>query len=407
MTSGPAFVRNIALSAMFALGGPVRASAQADTVPARPDTTLAQEGIYDRPFITSVGRTAIGGYLEGTTNYFKQDGIGDGFTMEMTRFNIFLFSSVSSRVRFISELEFEDGTREINIETALLDFRFNSSLSFRAGILLPPLGFFNQNHDGPKWEFVDRPLVSTEIIPSTLSEVGFGVFGKLFPGRATVSYDLYLTNGLQDGIVVNEEGRTHIPSGKSPNQFSEDNNGSPAVSGRLGVRWPGLGEVGGSFYTGHYNSFKVEGDRVDESRRVSIFALDAQTTQPWGTIRAEFALADVDVPSSLQEIFGDRQWGGHIDVTIPVWRPQLQGYPQASTVELGLRIERVDMNVGSFSSTGGNIFDDTTAIVPTVSFRPTDGTVFRVNYRREWHRDLLGNPTSVRAGYQFGLATYF
>lgn len=407
MNRGTAFVASIALSAFLCLAGPLRASAQADTLRAGADTTLAQEGIYDRPFIASVGRTAVGGYLEGNTNYFKQDGIGDGFTMELRRFNIFIFSSVSSRVRFISELEFEEGAEEIALETALLDFRFNSSLSFRAGILLPPIGFFNQNHDSPKWDFVDRPLVSTEIIPSTLSEVGFGVFGKFFPGRATVSYDLYLTNGLQDGIVVNEEGRTHIPSGKSNDQFSEDNNGSPAVSGRLGVRWPGLGEVGGSFYTGHYNSFRVEGDRVDESRRVSIFALDMQTSQPWGEVRAEFALADIDIPPSLQEVFGGRQWGGHVDVTIPVWRPQLQGYSQASTLELGLRIERVDMNVGSFSSTGGNIFDDITAIVPTFAFRPTAGTVFRVNYRREWHRDLLGNPTSVRAGYQFGLATYF
>lgn len=403
----PPLLTALMVSTAFALSEPTQGLAQTDTLTVAPDTALAQEGIYNRPFIASLGRTAVGGYLEGNTNYFKQDGLGDGFTMEMRRFNIFLFSSISSRIRFISELEFEDGAEEINLETALVDVRINPALSIRAGILLPPIGFFNQNHDGPKWDFVDRPLVSTEIIPSTLSEVGFGVFGKFFPGRLTVSYDLYLTNGLQDGVVVNEQGRTHIPSGKSNDQFTEDNNGSPAVSGRLGVRLPGLGEVGGSFYTALYNQFKIEGDRVDESRRVSILALDARTTQPWGEVRAELALADVDVPSSLQEVFGDRQWGGHVDVTIPVWRPQLRGYSRPSTLEVGLRIERLDMNVGSFSSTGGNIFDDVTAIVPTVAFRPTEGTVFRANYRREWHRDLLGNPASVRAGYQFGLATYF
>ncbi len=162
------------------LGGPMEGAAQADTIQAA-DTILAQEGIYNRPFITSVGRTAIGGYVEGNTNWFKEDGVGEGFSMELRRFNIFLFSTISPRIRLISELEFEHGTEEIELETALIDFRVAPSLVLRGGILLPPIGFFNQNHDSPKWNFVERPLVSTEIIPSTLSEVGFGVFGKFFP----------------------------------------------------------------------------------------------------------------------------------------------------------------------------------------------------------------------------------
>ncbi len=388
------------------LGGPMEGAAQADTIQAA-DSMMAQEGLYNRPFITSVGRTAVGGYVEGNTNWFKEDGIGEGFSMELRRFNIFLFSNISPRVRLISELEFEHGTEEIELETALIDFRVSPALVLRGGILLPPIGLFNQNHDSPKWNFVERPLVSTEIIPSTLSEVGFVVLGKFFPGKVTLSYDLYLTNGLRDGIVVNDQGRTHIPSGKSEEQFEEDNNGSPAVSGRFAARVPGLGEVGGSFYTAKYNTFVIEGDQVDEERRVSIFALDAQTSQPWGEVRAEFALANIDVPTSLAEVFGDQQWGAHIDITVPVWRPQMQGYTRPSTFALGLRLERLDMNVGTFSTTGSNIFDETTALVPSVSFRPTSDTVFRFNYRREWHRDLQGNPTAITAGYQFGLATYF
>lgn len=388
------------------LGGPMEGAAQADTIQAA-DTVMAQEGVYNRPFITSVGRTAIGGYVEGNTNWFKEDGVGEGFSMELRRFNIFLFSTISPRIRLISELEFKHGTEEIELETALIDFRVSPSLVLRGGILLPPIGFFNQNHDSPKWNFVERPLVSTEIIPSTLSEVGFGVFGKFFPGTVTLSYDLYLTNGLQDGIIVNDQGRTHIPSGKSEEQFAEDNNGSPAVSGRLAMRMPGLGEVGGSFYTAKYNNFVIEGETVDEARRVSIFAFDAQTSQPWGEVRAEFAVANIDVPVSLTEFFGDRQWGGHIDVTVPIWRPQMGGYSRPSALELGLRLERIDMNVGTFSTTGSNIFDETTALVPSISFRPTSDTVFSFNYRREWHRDMQGNPTAVTAGYQFGFATYF
>jgi len=374
---------------------------------AQTDTTTAQDGLYDRPFIAASGGTAIGGYLEGNTNYFKEDGVGDGFSMELRRFNIFLFSSISPRIRLISELEFEHGTEEIVLETALIDFRVNPALVLRGGIILPPIGYLNQNHDSPKWNFVDRPLVTTEIIPSTLSEVGFGILGKFFPTGLTVSYDLYVTNGLQDGVVANDQGRTHIPSGKGEERFGEDNNGSPAISGRIGLRKTGWGELGGSFYTGNYNSYTVEGDLVDEARRVSLFALDAQAGFAWGEVRAEFALADVEVPESLDRLFADRQWGGHVDVMVPLWRPRLSGYEAPSVLELNMRFERVDMNVGSFTTTGMKIFDETTAWVPGISFRPSSSTVFRFNYRREWHRDLLGNPTAIRAGFQLGFATYF
>lgn len=372
-----------------------------------PDTVMAQDGLYQRPFIASVGSTALGGYVEGNTNYFVEDGIGDGFSMELRRFNLFLFSRITSRLRFISELEFEHGTEEIALETAQLDFTVGPALTLRGGVLLPPLGFVNQNHDSPRWNFVERPLVSTEIIPSTLSEVGFGLLGKVFPGSLVVSYDLYLTNGLGDGIVGNETGRTHIPSGRSGDALAEDNNGSPAWSGRVAVAHPAWGELGGSFYTGYYNTFRIEGDEVDEQRRVSIFALDGRAEFDAVQLRGEVALADIDVPGSLSELHGHRQWGGHLDVTVPVWQPTIAGHETPSVLSLDLRVERIDMNVGTFGSTGRKIFDETTAVVPGLAFRPSGNAVLRVNYRREWIRDLLGNPTIVRAGYQIGLAAYF
>src|SRR5688572_8972841 len=201
---------------------------------------MVQGGIYQRPFLVSAGRTAVGGYAEGNANYLQTDGVSEGLSMELRRFNIFLFSSVGQRVRFISELEFEHGTEEIALETALVDFVVNPSFVVRAGILLPPIGAFNVNHDSPRYDFVERPLVSTEIIPATLSEIGFGVHGRLVPPGFTLSYDAYLTNGLGDGVVLNSTGRTHLASGKSASRFEEDNNGSPAFSGRLGAqvrRW--------------------------------------------------------------------------------------------------------------------------------------------------------------------------
>ena len=379
---------------------PVGAAAQA------PDSTLAQDGIYDRPFIGSVSATSIGGYVEGNTNYFVEDGVSDGFSMELRRFNVFLFAQISQRVRFLSELEFEHGTEEIALETALVDVQIRPELVIRAGIILPPLGFFNQNHDSPRWDFVDRPLVSTGIIPSTLSEVGGGVYGRLVGGGVIFSYDAYATNGLGEAVVGNELGRTDIPSGRSEQQFAEDNNGSPALSARIAARRPSLGEIGVSYYGGYYNSFRRDGLEVDERRGLGIAALDFGGAIGPARVRGEIAYAKIDIPEGLTELFGGKQWGGHFDVVVPVWRPRLRGYDDA-TLAVGLRVERVDYNVGTFASTGASIGDEVTALVPAISFRPTPGTVFGANYRYHWIKDFGGNDPARMAGFQLGFATYF
>ncbi|HUF76912.1 MAG TPA: hypothetical protein VMM35_11575 [Longimicrobiales bacterium] len=388
----------LALAALFVLTGAARAQA--------PDSTLAQEGIYDRPFIGSLSSTSIGGYVEGNTNYFVEEGIGEGFSMELRRFNIFLFSQISQRVRFLAELECEHGTEEIALETALVDVQIRPELVIRAGIILPPLGFFNQNHDSPRWDFVERPLVSTGIIPSTLSEVGGGLYGRITAGGLIFSYDAYLTNGLGEAVVGNETGRTDIPSGKSESQFGEDNNGSPAFSTRVAARLPSLGEVGVSYYGGYYNTFRIEGIEVDARRWLAITALDAGATLGPAEVRAELAHAEVDVPPGMTELFGHEQWGGHVDVVVPVWRPRLLGYENA-TLSAALRVEHVDYNVGTFASTSLSIGDEVTAVVPGVSFRPTPGTVFRANYRYHWSKDFAGNDPARMAGVQLGFATYF
>ncbi len=389
----------LALLGLSALGH-VAAAAQAT------DSTLAQDGIYARPFIGAVSIASIGGYVEGNTNYFVEDGVGDGFSMELRRFNLFLFSQISQRVRFLSELEFEHGTEEIALETALVDFQVRPELVIRAGIILPPLGFFNQNHDSPRWDFVERPLVSTDIIPSTLSEVGGGVYGRVGLAGLILSYDAYLTNGLTDAVVGNELGRTDIASGKGEELFAEDNNGSPALSGRVALREPSLGEVGFSYYGGYYNAFRVEGTDVDERRWLGITALDFGGAVGPAEVRGEVAYASIDVPPGMVEIFGDAQWGVHVDVTVPVWRPRMSGYPDAR-VAASVRLERVDYNVGTFASTGEPIRDEVTALVPSISFRLSAGTVLRANYRYHWTRDFVGNPTNRMAGFQLGFATYF
>lgn len=101
----------------------------------------------------------------------------------------------------MSEIEFEEGIKEINIEFAALDVEFTSLLNLRTGIIMNPIAAFNQNHDGPKWEFVDRPIVATQLLPATFSNVGMGLYGKGNQNDWSYGYEFYLTNGWVAFII--------------------------------------------------------------------------------------------------------------------------------------------------------------------------------------------------------------
>ena len=188
--------------------------------------------------------------------------------------------------------------------------------------------------------------------------------------------------------------------------MSEDNNGRPALSGRVGLQRRQLGELGISYYGGTYNTFRVEGQDVDVPRGVSLLALDFNTEVRSVSLRGELAHAWIDVPEDLRETFGERQWGFFLDAVVPLFRPHIRGLTEA-VVSAVARVEHVDFNRGSFASTGDPIGDEIDAFTAGVSFRPVAGTVFKANYRHESIRDFLGNQPAKRAGFQFGLATYF
>jgi len=125
-----------------------------------------------------------------------------------------------------------------------------------------------------------------------------------------------------------------------------------------------------------------------------------------GAITGEWAWIKVNVPSTYSQQYGNKQQGGFLDIVQPVLKRNMLGWKDA-TLNLAIRLEYVDWNVGKFTDTGGNISEDIWSIVPAISFRPTAQTVIRLNYRYMQQKDLLGNPPAKTGGFQFGLSTYF
>jgi len=370
---------------------------------------LNMDAIYNRPFI-QVGKlpVALGGYMEANYQYLGENGITEGHQFQMRRVSIFISSSIARRMKFLTEIEFEDGTKEINIEFASVDFEFAPLLNLRGGIVMNPIGAFNQNHDGPKWEFVDRPISATQMLPATFSNAGFGIYGKKYAKDWVYAYEAYLTNGFDERIIDNSENKTFLPATKeNPERFEESFNGSMLFTGKIALRNNKIGEVGLSYMTGAYNKFKDDGIVLDKKRNVNVFAIDFNTILPTKTyINGEWAFVNVNLPETFTEQFGRKQQGGFVDIVQPILKKPWFGF-ESSVLNAAVRLEYVDWNKGNFKSTGGNISDHVYSIVPAVSWRPTSQTVFRLNYRYNWQTDFLGNPPSKLAGIQFGISTYF
>lgn len=371
---------------------------------------LNMDATYNRPFL-QIGKTpvALGGYAEANYQYLNENGVSEGHQFQMRRLTLFVSSAISKRIKFLTEIEFEDGTKEINIEFASLDVEFAPLFNFRGGIVMNPIGSFNQNHDGPKWEFIDRPVSATQMLPATWSNVGAGIYGKKFTTDWVYAYELYLTNGFNDRIIANAQNKTYLPAAKDDrNRFEENFNGKLLLTTKLAVRHRHIGELGLSYMGGVYNKFQEDGIPLDKKRQVQTIALDFNTTIPQMQtyINAEWAWVAVNLPTSYTEQFGRKQMGGFVDIVQPVFKKSMFGFEHA-VFNAALRLEYVDWNRDRFKSTNGKIGDQVFAIVPGISWRPTPQTVFRCNYRYQRQRDILNNPPSRLAGIQVGFSTYF
>jgi hypothetical protein len=350
--------------------------------------TMNMDAVYNRPYV-AVGKlpVSLGGYMEANWQHLATDGVSEGQQFQFRRLTIFISSQIAKRLTFLTEIEFEDGAKEISVEFAALDIALHPMLNLRGGMILNPIGAFNQNHDGPKWEFVDRPVSANQMLPVTWNNVGFGLYGKHYSESWMFGYEAYLSGSFDNAIIDNVENKTFLPAAKAnPDRFEEINSGLPLFTGKIAVRNEKIGELGLSYMGGVYNKFQEDGIQVDEKRRVDVFAIDFNSTirSSKTFITGEWSWIRVDVPPTFTQQYGSKQKGG-----------------------LALRLEYVDWNVGKFKSTGGNIAEDLWSIMPAVSFRPTAQTVFRLNYRYMQQKDILGNPPSKTGGFLLGISLYF
>lgn len=163
-------------------------------------------------------------------------------------------AAITDNLLFNSEIEYEFGGHEVEVEQAYVEYRLHKAFNPRAGIIIAPLGRFNLYHDSNLLDITPRPLTSTLVIPSTYSDSGVGAFGSFDIGSsAKIGYEAYVVNGLrsdEEGEIAREAG---FAESKGLNKLV-DNNGQKAFVGRLSVS-PTLGlELGASGYRGKHDA---------------------------------------------------------------------------------------------------------------------------------------------------------
>jgi hypothetical protein len=287
----------------------------ADLTGGQAPTQQEKESLAQKPKV-AVASKAQGGDLAGAGNLLRTDRItiggygdfqfreaaiseradgGGTPTFQNTRFVLGIAAVLAEKqnIVFNSELEYEFGSREIDVEQAYVEWRVRPQFAFRGGIIVPAIGRFNTFHDSYLNLTTIRPLINQFIVPSAYRDAGIGVRGRVnLPHKMKFSYEANLVNGMQGTNADDEPTPFSRLLGQSsaaePGKIAfQAENRRKAVVGRLGFSpIPGL-EFGASAYNGHFNKLS------DPAQSVTILFFDGSYRRKRLAINGEFGRSNI------------------------------------------------------------------------------------------------------------------
>ena len=398
-----------------ATGGPAEVTARFDrrfgpSSRRRPGwAPLVPHGTYDRPHLVRLGSDdsaiAIGGYVDMVTSYVDKRDSPEGVRFEPRTLELFFTSRIADRVRVAADIAFEDGAERVAVHTAQIDILFHLGLGLRAGIVEVPIGKLNIAHDAPLYDVVDRPLLSSDVIPVVFAEPGVALFGALGAPRGhRLTYEVMAVRGLNSGLLTS--GGTHLGAGYD-SDFGSQQTGSPAIAGRFAyLSAPHRsfhGELGFSFYAGVYDDQPV-GGRAAEARWLRLLALDGELGLGPLVLRGEVVYAHIELAAAQTELHAPAQLGFYSEADLTFFRRKLGFFERASLAAVA-RGDYVDRNLAR-GATGVAVGEVTSRLTLGPSFRPAPGTALKLMYFHEWLTDANNYPERA-GGVQLGVSSYF
>jgi uncharacterized small protein (DUF1192 family) len=376
------------------------AAASADT---------AQHGFG--PAASKVYRTqkgvAIGGY--GELLYTHYDGrFEDGARAEVTdrldllRGVVYVGYRWNDRWLLNTELEWEHGNTdkggEAAVEFAYLDYLYRPALSFRAGLLLMPVGFLNELHEPTVFLGAKRPDIERLIIPSTWREGGVGVYGEAGP----LSYRAYAVTSLDASGFSAEEG-LHEGSAEGSNAKANDFAGVARVDytpvpglllGASGYR----GNTGQDLRTAEGKPIAVgtslfEGHLEWKWRGLELRALGVQANL------GDVAALDRALDLAGEQSVGERLRGSYVQLGYDLFARSPHGQQALIPFARWESYNLQDRVPAGFAADPAN---DIESLTLGLVYRPIDSVVFKADYQNYQNRARTGlDEVHVSLGYIF------
>ncbi len=358
---------------------------------------------------------SIGGYGE-IIGQFPEDGDN---TLDALRAVLYFGYKFNDRIIFNSEIEFEHGTTEenlngqdgeVSVEFSYLDFLLTEPANLRGGLVLAPFGIINEVHEPTTFYGVLRPDVERFIIPTTWREVGVGLFGGLseyVPGSLT--YKAYVMNSFDSRGFTASSNRDARQNG---NRALANN---VAFVSRIEYDpFPGL-KFGGSVFLGNtgqgesvnnpdssLNGKKIGGffQMYEGDAQFQYRGFEARSLLVW-TFLDDVALINANNGFTGDDSVGSQQWGWYI----------VGAYNVLSLANFGqyfqylapfVRYEKYNTQYRVPSGFFTNPANDRQNVAFGINYKPIPQVVIKADYR--WNDNEAGtakNEFNLGLGYVF------
>jgi len=349
-------------------------------------------------------RVQVFGYGEMHLNHNPGD---QGTTsIDQHRFVIGVHAELADWIHLNAEIDYEHAAQELEFELAHLDFLIDEKFNARAGVMLIPVGFLNEFHEPPLFWTVERPKLQSDVIPTTWSGGGAGLFGTPIEG---LNYRLYVVNSVQsirpnpcdDGHGAGGDcGRFRASSGIRSGRLQVDEAIAEnwAVTGRLEYSklYPGL-QLGFSFYTGNTTH-----GLIDEGGQVTLLEGDVRYRLKWFEMNSTVvnidisdaaALNDFNANNGSTEIVADNIFGWNVQAGVHL--PQLLGMSTTQDLIPFFLYENYDTHDGvpsgcSVATCVKDPKNDREVFTFGVSYMPIE----KVALKTDWQHIKFGDNTS-------------
>ncbi len=278
---------------------------------------------------------------------------------------------------------------EVYAEFANIDFMLHPMLNIKAGLMLVPMGIYNEMHEAPTFLATTRPLTEQRVIPSTWRENGAGIFGQIWD----ITYKLYAVTSLDAKSSVDGFNSQGLRGGRQSGQKAISNEFSGVLRlDYVGIPGTSFGASGFWGKSGQADNDPHETTIVDAHADVRVKGLYLRSVIAFSQVTGANRLASGGVG------LADAMYGAYIEVGYDIFRffnINQELFPH-------IRIEKIDTQ---YKVASGNRFDaqyEQNVLTLGVAYKPIRQISAKIDYSFLSNKADTGvNQLNFALGYLF------